>query len=335
MTVSESEQIPVWLDCDPGHDDAVAILLAAFSPKFRLLGVSASYGNAAPEHTTYNALALLTALGKTDIKVYQGAKRPWVREPVYAEDIHGESGLEGSSLLPVPRIELEKESYLDAMERAILKYSGRISLICTGALTSAATLLRDRPHLKKHIKFISVMGGGIDQGNCNPRKSAEFNIWVDPHAAESVLCDEDIRDRCILVPLDLTHKAIATAEIQERVLGNGCNIRRLYYELFLFFGATYKNVQGFERGPPVHDPLTLLPLMAFYDPSLAATVGFVYRRMDLRVTTALSEDEGKLIGVVPDTEGKGVIVGFDLNFEFFWQQIYNALAAAEGTSTIE
>ncbi|AGO11081.1 AaceriAFR399Wp [[Ashbya] aceris (nom. inval.)] len=337
MTVSEFEEIPVWLDCDPGHDDAVAILLAAFSPKFKLLGISASYGNAAPEHTSYNALALVTALGKaSDVKVYQGAQKPWIREPVYAADIHGASGLEGSSLLPVPRIELEKESYLDAMERAILEHSGRISLVCTGALTAAATLLRDRPHLKEHIKFISIMGGGINQGNCNPRKSAEFNIWIDPHAADFILRDEDVRHRCILVPLDLTHKAIATADIQDRILGNGCNIRRLFYELFLFFGLCYKNVQGFERGPPVHDPVTLLPLLAFYDPSLAATINFVYTRMDLHVTTELCEDEGKLVGVVPtDTEGSGVMVGFDLNFEFFWQQVYDALAAAESTSTIE
>ncbi|QLL30695.1 hypothetical protein HG536_0A05100 [Torulaspora globosa] len=337
MTISA---IPIWLDCDPGHDDVIAILLSCFHPAFKLVGLSASYGNAPLENTTYNARSVITAFGKGhEVTVYPGAKKPWVLEPEYASDVHGASGLDGTTLLPVPDCELNvKESYLDAMEKAIVAYGGEISLVSTGALTSVATLLRDRPHLKKLIKYISIMGGGFDVGNRNSHDSAEFNIWIDPHAANFIFSDPDIKNKCILLPLNVTHKAIATAEVQERIHANGrSKMRELFYELFKFFEHCYKDAQGFDH-PPTHDPLTLMPLLEFYGWEASSVIQFSYRRLDIyAVEHENSPDLGKtcIEKEYELSEGAGIMVGFDLNIEYFWEQVYNALNQAEQASTIE
>lgn len=333
-------KIPIWLDCDPGHDDAVAILLSCFHPKFHLCGISASYGNAPPNKTAYNALSLITAMGKAkEVPVYAGAQRPWVRAAIYAPDIHGESGLDGTSLLPTPTCTLQTDkSYLDAIEEAIKAHEGELSFVSTGSMTSIATLLRERPHLKSKIRYISVMGGGINEGNRNPNNSAEFNIWIDPQAANSVLRDPLVKDKCILVPVDLTHKAIATKLVEKKVLGDGkSNLRKLFYELFLFFGHTYEDIQGFDDGPPVHDPLTLLPLLEFYGFEQPDKIAFVYRRLDLHaVEEEDSPDLGrtKIVKEYALDDETGTIVGFELNMDFFWQQVYNALDKASLSATI-
>lgn len=332
--------IPIWLDCDPGHDDAIAILLSCFHPAFKLLGVGASYGNAPPENTSYNARSLITAFGKSEtVSVYPSAQRPWIREPEYAPDVHGVSGLDGTTLLPVPKCELDmKKSYLDAIEEAILDNSGNITIVSTGALTSVATLLRDRPHLKGMIKFISIMGGGFGVGNRNPNKSAEFNIWIDPHAANFILSDPEIKDKCILLPLNVTHKAIANEEVQDRIRGDGkSNLRKLFYELFQFFAHTYKDAQGFDF-PPTHDPLTLIPLLEFYGWESHSAIQFTYKRLDLyAIEDTVSRDLGKtcVLREYQPHECQGTMVSFDLNISFFWEQVFSALNRAEKLSTIE
>lgn len=337
MTISA---IPIWLDCDPGHDDVIAILLSCFHPAFKLVGLSASYGNAPLENTSYNARSVLTAFGKGhEITVYPGAKKPWVLEPEYASDVHGASGLDGTTLLPVPDCKLNvTESYLDAMEKAIVAYGGEISLVSTGALTSVATLLRDRPHLKKLIKYISIMGGGFGVGNRNSNESAEFNIWIDPHAANFIFSDPEIKNKCILLPLNVTHKALATTEVQDRIHANGrSNMRKLFYELFKFFEHCYKDAQGFDH-PPTHDPLTLMPLLELYGWESSSVIRFSYRRLDIyAVEDRNSRDLGKtcIEKEYELSEGVGIMVGFDLNIEYFWEQVYDALNQAEQVSTIE
>lgn len=334
------DKIPLWLDCDPGHDDAVGILMAAFLPQFELLGISASYGNAPPKKTAYNTLSLLTAMGKSrQIPVYAGAQRPWVREAIYAPDIHGESGLDGTDLLPVPKASLQTDvDYLTAMEKAVESYPGEISVVSTGSLTSVATLLRQKPHLKPKIKFISIMGGGIREGNRNVKDTAEFNIWIDPQAANFLFQDPSINYKCILIPLDLTHKAIATKSVESQVLGDGSSkLRKLFYELFLFFAHSYKDAQGFEAGPPVHDPLTLMPLLEFYGLESPKTIEFSYKRLDLSaIEDENSPDLGKteVLKEYPINSNKGTIVGFNLNFDFFWNQVYAALEEAARSSAI-
>lgn len=337
MTVT---QIPIWLDCDPGHDDAVAMLLACFLPAFKLVGLSTCHGNAPPEKTDYNARSLLTAFGKTNIPVYRGAQRPWVRNPQYAPDIHGDSGLDGTSLLPTPAFEARDDmSYIDAIEKAILEYEGDISFISTGSMTTIATVLKEKPYLSEKIKFISIMGGGFGVGNVNKGLSAEFNVWVDPHASQFLFRTPEIAHKIILIPLNLTHKAIATKEIIDKVMcGSESNIRRLFYDLFLFFKKTYKSAQGFENGPPIHDPLTLLPLLELYQWETEEEINFTFTRMDIDVIVDCDSDNaGKLVKLqeYPANEkDKGMRVGFELNFDFFWKEVYYALNEAEKTSTI-
>ncbi|SCU85863.1 LAME_0D03268g1_1 [Lachancea meyersii CBS 8951] len=337
---SSKIQIPIWLDCDPGHDDAVAILLSCFLPQFKLLGISASYGNAPPDKTAYNTLSLITAMGKQNqIPVYAGAQRPWVRKPIYAPDIHGQSGLDGTSLLPEPKARLcSDQSYLNAMTNAIEAYTGTISIVSTGSLTSTATLFNERPHLKSMVKFISVMGGGINEGNRNENETAEFNIWIDPHAANMIFQDPILSSKCILVPLDLTHQAIATKEIELMVLSDGSsNLRRLFYELFIFFGQSYEHAQGFETGPPVHDPLTLIPLLEFYHIETHETVAFEYRRLQLQAIdheNSPNLGQTRVLKEYPKTCDTGTIVGFKLNMLYFWDQVNLALGLASKSATI-
>lgn len=334
-------KIPIWLDCDPGHDDAIAITLSCFHPAFQLLGISVSYGNAPAVKTTYNARSLLTALGKhEDIPVYAGAQKPLLRTPEYAPDIHGKSGLDGTELLPEPKCQLQQRSYMDAIEEAILKYANDISIIVTGPLTSLATLLIQKPYLKSKIKYISIMGGGIEVGNRNENCSAEFNVWIDPEAANFVFQDPVLKDKCILLGLDVTHKAIASQQVMDRVRGiaGESKLRQMFYELFQFFARSYEGAQDFKDGPPLHDPLTLIPLLEFYNWAPKNQVGFEYRRMDLVV-----EDEAKHLDfgkthVLKEygiEDKRGTMVGFNSNMNFFWEQILNSLAEAEKNSTIE
>ncbi|CCE89688.1 trifunctional uridine nucleosidase/nicotinamide riboside hydrolase/nicotinic acid riboside hydrolase TDEL_0A03560 [Torulaspora delbrueckii] len=337
MTINS---IPIWLDCDPGHDDAIAMLISCFHPAFKLLGLGASYGNAPSENTSYNARSLITAFGKTqDVPIYPSAKRPWVFEPEYAPDVHGASGLDGTTLLPVPECEMIIEkSYLDAMEEAIITHNGEITLVSTGALTSVATLLRDRPHLKKMVRYISIMGGGIDLGNRNDNHSAEFNIWIDPQAANFILSDPDIKNKCILLPLNVTHKAIADQRVQDQIRGKGqSKLRELFYELFKFFEHCYKDAQGFDY-PPTHDPLTLMPLLQFYGWVNPSVLQLTYRRLNLHaIEDRNSPDLGKtcILKEYNSQEDLGTIVCFDMNIGFFWEQVFQALDRAAKSSTIE
>lgn len=205
------------------------------------------------------------------------------------------------------------------------------------------------------------MGGSFNGlGNKNPNQSAEFNIWIDPHAAEFILTNPFISSKCILSPLNLTHKAIATNEIiEEKVYPPQLNkqkLRTLFYELFLFFKKTYKDVQGFTNGPPIHDPMTLYPLLQFYNYESSDIVRFKYMKMDIDIITDLDSDDAGMIFSVKEyndplqlndseyengmqyqnlTANPGVIVGYDINIDYFWEQILDCLTRAQESSTIE
>lgn len=326
--------IPVWLDCDPGHDDAFAILLSAFHPKFKLLGISTVYGNASNPNTAHNTLVLLDALGfnQDEVKVYSGEKRPLVKLPEYSPEIHGPSGLGGVDIPQVPRIqEPTDETYLQSMRRAILEYLGQICLVCTGTLTNMATLIKTYPELKSEIRFISIMGGGINIGNST--KYAEFNIKCDPHAAKEVLT--------ILVPLNITHTAIATEAVINEISGGLDEIKRsplkkLFYDTIIFFADTYRIEQGFAKGPPVNDPLAVfltLSLINKHD-SIEDNINFVYSRRHISVILeGEREGETEIVGGDlgdTDEESKGVYVGLGANIELFWSYILCSLEIAEG-----
>lgn len=278
---------PIWLDCDTGHDDALAILLAARSTDVMLLGISTVYGNAPLDHTTYNTRAILKAIAREDVPVYAGAEKPFQREAVHAPSIHGESGLDGTTCLPKPTVGVETDvSAVEAMRRALMaEEKGKAWLVATGALTNVAALVRDYPNLVEHIAGLSIMGGAVGGGFTSAQMGtvngsgerfgnhtpyAEFNIYCDPDSAQQVFSNTALAAKTTLIPLDLTHQFLATSQVQMRLLfGYGSTstaeptlastspVRRLFFEILNFFAKTYADVFGLKAGPPTHDPLAV------------------------------------------------------------------------------
>ncbi|KAJ1815486.1 Uridine nucleosidase 1 [Coemansia sp. RSA 2599] len=210
------QQIPVWLDCDVGHDDAMALILAAYHPGIKLLGVSSVSGNASIENTTANAIRVIQAAGIKGVKVYRGAAKPLTKQTVHASNIHGESGLDGTSLLPPP----DYKTYLgsgtnavNAMHQAIMGSDAPVSIAAVGPLTNIALLVSVYPEVIPRIKTLSIMGGAVRGGNVSD--AAEFNIYCDPEAAHIVV--HSGIEHIALVPLDVTHTVLASREIIARI----------------------------------------------------------------------------------------------------------------------
>jgi inosine-uridine nucleoside N-ribohydrolase len=246
----------IILDCDPGHDDAIAILLALASPEVEVGGISTVHGNQTVEKTTQNALKVLELAGRTDVPVARGAGRPLVRELSVADHVHGESGLDGPSL-PEPGTEAVEE---DAVSFLAERVGPEVVLVPTGSLTNVARLLTEHPGV--HPGRIVLMGGAIGVGNITP--AAEFNIWADPEAA-AVVFESGID--ITMVGLDVTHQAIVGPERVERFRGMG-TIGMVVAEWLEFFGLYHSATYGWD-GPPVHDALAVASVIR---PDLLQTV---------------------------------------------------------------
>ena len=202
----------IILDCDPGHDDAVAILLALGNPEIEIVGITTVGGNQSLEKVTYNARAMLEAAHAHDIPVYAGSDRPLVREQEVAESIHGETGLDGVEL-PVPTCPLEDMHAVNFIVKTIMESEpGTITLVPTGPLTNIALALRMEPRIAERVSEVVLMGGGFHEGNWSA--VAEFNIIVDPEAAHIVF---NAPWKLTMVGLDLTHQALCTPEVQRRI----------------------------------------------------------------------------------------------------------------------
>lgn len=277
---------PLWLDCDTGHDDAFALLLAAQHPNLNLLGVSTIFGNAPLTKTTFNTRAILTAINRSNLPVYPGASRPFCRPPASAPDIHGESGLDGTTCLPTPTVpEVTSITATEAMYVALMSQPpGTAWLVATGCLTNTALLFATHPDLVSHIAGLSIMGGALGGGFSNAPMGAirgegerfgnwtpwaEFNIYLDPESAAAVFGNEELMKKTTLIPLDLTHQFLATKDVQHALLygydthvENGDHqepevVRKLFVEILTFFAKTYADVFGLVEGPPTHDPLAV------------------------------------------------------------------------------
>ena len=197
---------PIIIDCDPGHDDAIAILLALASPEVELLGITTVHGNQTLDKTTLNALKVLGLAGRADVPVARGADRPLVRELSVADHVHGESGLDGPSL-PEPTARPVDD---DAVSFLAERLGAGVVLVPTGSLTNIARLLTEHPGVRP--ERIVLMGGAIGLGNITP--AAEFNIWADPEAA-AIVFESGID--ITMVGLDVTHEAIVGPERVERI----------------------------------------------------------------------------------------------------------------------
>jgi purine nucleosidase len=235
----------ILLDCDPGHDDAIALLLALASPELELLGVTTVAGNQTLDKTTANAIRLLEFVGRTEIPVAAGADRPLVREQYVASYVHGETGLDGPDLPPPQGEPLDRHA-VDFLADKIRETSGRVTLVPTGPLTNVALLLALHPDARP--ERIVLMGGAIAEGNVTP--AAEFNIWADPEAAARVFGSGiDVT----MVGLDVTHQALFTSAHVGRLAGR---VGRMVAELLEFYGHFHKEVYDFD-GSPIHDAVAV------------------------------------------------------------------------------
>jgi inosine-uridine nucleoside N-ribohydrolase len=245
--------VPILIDCDPGHDDALAILLALASPEVDVRGVTTVAGNQTLEKTTANALRVLEFVGRGDVPVAAGAARPLLRDPFVAAYVHGESGLDGPDL-PAPVGRPVEEHAVDFLARRILRSEGRVTLVPVGPLTNVALLLARYPEVLEGIERVVLMGGAIAEGNVTP--AAEFNIWADPEAAARVFASGlDVT----MIGLDVTHKALMTREHAERLRAMG-RTGRMVAELFDFFHGYHRRTYGLD-GSPIHDALAVAHAM--------------------------------------------------------------------------
>jgi inosine-uridine nucleoside N-ribohydrolase len=235
------------LDCDPGHDDAIALLLALASPEVELLGVTTTYGNQTLEKTTANALRVLELAGREDVPVAAGAAKPLERELVVAAHVHGESGLDGPTL-PAPSGEPFSTDAVEWMAGAVADAAGAVTLVPTGPLTNIARYLAE--HGTEEIERIVLMGGAIAEGNMTP--AAEFNIWADPEAAHAVFhAGVDVT----MIGLDVTHRAVTGPDVQRRLRAAG-SVGVFVAELVEFFTVYHRQTYGWE-GAPIHDAVAV------------------------------------------------------------------------------
>lgn len=303
----------IILDCDPGHDDAIAILLAHGNPEIELLAVTTAHGNQTIEKVTRNALAVATVAGITGIPFAAGATRPLVREAEVAESIHGDSGLDGP-VLPDPDIEPDPRHAVDVIIDTIMaEEPGTVTLVPTGALTNIALAVRKEPRIASRVKEVVLMGGGYHGGNWSA--AAEFNIVIDPEAAHIVFNEPW---KLTMVGLDLTHQALATPDVVERIAAIGTRPARFVVELLEFFGKTYLEAQGFEH-PPVHDPCAVALVI---DPTVMDVVRVP---LDIELTGSLTLGMTVADFRSPAPADCLTHAATDLDRERFWDLIVDAL----------
>jgi pyrimidine-specific ribonucleoside hydrolase len=250
---------PVILDCDPGHDDAIALLLALASPELDLLGVTIVHGNQTLAKTTANALRVLDLVGRADVPVAPGADRPLVRELTVASHVHGDSGLDGPALPPAAHAPLGEHA-VDFMERTIAASPVPVTLIPTGPLTNIALLLERTGGA--NVERIVLMGGAVAEGNMTP--AAEFNIWADPEAAQAVF--HSGLDTT-MIGLDVTHRAVSTPALQDRLRATGTT-GQFVADLIDFFAVYHYETYGWDGGP-IHDPVAVAHVIT---PRLVTTI---------------------------------------------------------------
>lgn len=236
----------IILDCDPGHDDALALLLAAGDPRVELVAVTTVAGNQTLEKVTRNALAVCAVAG-IDVPVAAGAAGPLVRPAAVAPDIHGETGLDGPVLPEATRAADPRHAVDLIVEEVMTAPPGTITLVPTGPLTNVALAMRREPRIVERVRRVVLMGGSATRGNRTP--VAEFNVLTDPEAAHAVLGGAW---PVTMVGLDATHRATATADVVDRIAAIGSPLSRLVVDVLEFFGRTYREQQGFDA-PPVHD----------------------------------------------------------------------------------
>lgn len=317
----------VWLDCDPGHDDAMALILAAHSPELHLLGVSTVHGNQKVEKVTHNALKVLHLCGRSDIDVVAGQAMPLLRPGRACSEIHGESGLDGPEWDLITKAPL-KEKAVNVMFKSLWEYNlsaskeaEKAALVCTGSLTNAALLLTVYPEVKDFIEIV-LMGGCMGVGNTGP--VVEFNMQCDPEAAKIVM---ESSVEVTIIPLEVTHTALVTPEVLQRMQSpSPSSFRTIVKELLVFFAQRYSEVFSFDH-PPLHDPCAVAFVIA---PHLFKT-----ERMRVDVETTSELCAGQTIFDVWRQSGRppNAVLAREMDVKGFWDLMIKGIDSANEASS--
>ncbi|UNK22283.1 pyrimidine-specific ribonucleoside hydrolase RihA [Yersinia intermedia] len=246
----------IIIDCDPGHDDAIALILALASPELNVAAVTTCAGNQTPDKTLRNALRILTLLKRQDIPVAGGALKPLLRELIIADNVHGESGLDGPSL-PDPDFAPQADNAVELMARILRTSPHPVTIVATGPLTNVALLLAGHGALAAKIERIVIMGGAVMLGNWTA--AAEFNIFVDPEAADRVFKSGI---PITMAGLDVTHQAQVMDEDIDRIRQLNNPVADVVAGLLDFFMLYHRQERWGFQGAPLHDPCTIAWLLA-------------------------------------------------------------------------
>jgi purine nucleosidase len=302
--------VPCILDCDPGHDDAIAILLAAAHPAIDLRAITTVAGNGPIDKVTWNARSICTLAG-IEVPIAAGAAGPLAGGLEVAADVHGESALDGPAL-PEPTVPTDPRPAVDLIADLLEQAAEPITLFATGPLTNVAVALDRVDHAA--IREIVWMGGSTERGNRTPY--AEFNAWVDPEAAAAVMASGV---PVTMVGLNLTHQALATDDVLERLLALGTPLAETVTGWLTFFGDTYRTLFGFPA-PPVHDPCAIA--LVADPPTVSTAEAFV------AVETEGAWTRGATVVDLDDRMGEphNARVGLDLDVARFWDLVVDAVA---------
>lgn len=296
------------VDCDPGIDDAIALLLAFAHPELNVLGISTVAGNLPLETTTTNARKICDLAGRS-LPVFAGCARPLVVPPLYADQVHGASGL-GGAQLPEPLGSPGLDYAVDWLVETVMTAQDPIGLATLGPLTNLALAIGKEPRITEKISQMVIMGGAIAEGNVTP--FAEFNFYADPHAAQIVLTSGL---PIVLIPLDVTHQAIATTERRDRIRGIGSRVSETVLAMIEGYGLEEQAARGWD-GPPLHDACVIAYWLR---PEL-----FELESMAIAV-----ELEGEEIGrsrLVNEGDGAIVRVATGINADGFYGLLTESLA---------
>ncbi len=306
----------IIIDCDPGHDDAIALILALSSEKLEVEGIGTTAGNQTQEKVFKNLKKILSLLGREDIKIGRGCEKPLVHPLLIAEDIHGESGLDGTHLKEPPEGSFKEYNSLELFKTILEESRERLTIVATGPLTNVALLILTYPHLLEKVEEISLMGGACFGGNRTI--NAEFNIYVDPEAAKIVF---DSGIPIVMSGLDVTHKAqMFNGEIAQ-LKGEGY-VGDFLYDSLRFYRekATpyFLSEEGEEEGAHLHDPCAVSYLI---DSS-----NFIGRKLHVEIETNRGNSLGQTIVDYNDIfkKEKNVYVLFDVKRENLIAQLFDA-----------
>ena len=296
----------IILDCDPGHDDAIALLIASYTDKYDLIGVSTCAGNQTIDKTSKNANNLLKFFNK-DIKVSKGESKPINRVVRICPEIHGESGLDGYDFPPYVEDYDSRPAYQYIIDTALANKG--LIVITTGPMTNLAKALIKNPNIKKNIKEIVLMGGSTGEGNIT--KEAEFNILVDPEAAD-ICFKSGIPLR--MLGLNVTRKILVTDKVMHEATKINTKGSDLFLKLMKVFNENQRSFFGLEYGP-LHDPATII--------SLINEKAFKFEPMHVEIDTSETEYLGKTR--CSKKEPYNCEVAVSVNLDEYWSEIYKHL----------